>query len=111
MTDETFSGFRNNFGALRILLAAAVLFSDSFLLGDGVTDVSHSANDRRALHMCGGADDVSVSAVCRVAGAFAPRGICKLASGGALVPGACVLEEKQAFQVPNNPVTQQSGIA
>lgn len=41
MTDETssdFSGFRNNFGALRILLAAAVVFSDSFLLGDGVTD-------------------------------------------------------------------------
>jgi hypothetical protein len=93
MTDETFSEFRNNFGALRILLAAAVLFSDSFLLGDGVTDVSHSANDHRALHAWrSGADDVAVSAVCRVAGAFAPRGICKLASGGALVPGACVLE-------------------
>jgi peptidoglycan/LPS O-acetylase OafA/YrhL len=38
MTDERFSGFRNNFGALRILLAVAVVFSDSFLLGDGVTD-------------------------------------------------------------------------
>jgi peptidoglycan/LPS O-acetylase OafA/YrhL len=42
MTDEattkTFSGFRNNFGALRILLATAVVFSDSFLLGNGVTD-------------------------------------------------------------------------
>jgi peptidoglycan/LPS O-acetylase OafA/YrhL len=38
MTDENFSGFRNNFGALRILLAVAVVFSDSFLLGDGVTD-------------------------------------------------------------------------
>jgi peptidoglycan/LPS O-acetylase OafA/YrhL len=38
MTDETFRGFRNNFGALRILLAVAVVFSDSFLLGDGVTD-------------------------------------------------------------------------
>jgi peptidoglycan/LPS O-acetylase OafA/YrhL len=38
MTDERFSGFRNNFGALRILLAVAVVFSNSFLLGDGVTD-------------------------------------------------------------------------
>ncbi len=37
-TEETFSAFRNNFGALRILLAAAVVFSDSFLLGDGMTD-------------------------------------------------------------------------
>lgn len=36
--NERVSGFRNNFGALRILLAAAVVFSDSFLLGDGVTD-------------------------------------------------------------------------
>jgi peptidoglycan/LPS O-acetylase OafA/YrhL len=38
VADENFSGFRNNFGALRILLAVAVVFSDSFLLGDGVTD-------------------------------------------------------------------------
>jgi peptidoglycan/LPS O-acetylase OafA/YrhL len=38
MTDENFSGFRNNFGALRILLAVAVVFSNSFLLGNGVTD-------------------------------------------------------------------------
>ncbi|MFL6428000.1 MAG: acyltransferase family protein [Acidobacteriaceae bacterium] len=41
MTDETsreFIGFRNNFGALRILLATAVVFGDSFLLGNGVTD-------------------------------------------------------------------------
>jgi peptidoglycan/LPS O-acetylase OafA/YrhL len=37
-SEETLSGFRNNFGALRILLAVAVVFSDSFLLGDGVTD-------------------------------------------------------------------------
>jgi peptidoglycan/LPS O-acetylase OafA/YrhL len=41
MADETsreFSGFRNNFGALRIFLATAVVFGDSFLLGNGVTD-------------------------------------------------------------------------
>ena len=38
MNEEHFNGFRNNFGALRILLAMAVVFSDSFLLGDGVTD-------------------------------------------------------------------------
>jgi peptidoglycan/LPS O-acetylase OafA/YrhL len=41
MTDETsreFSRFRNNFGALRILLATAVVFGDSFLLGNGATD-------------------------------------------------------------------------
>ncbi|MDQ1453668.1 MAG: hypothetical protein QOK38_3534 [Acidobacteriaceae bacterium] len=38
MTDERFSGLRNNFGPLRILLAVAVVFSNSFLLGDGVTD-------------------------------------------------------------------------
>jgi peptidoglycan/LPS O-acetylase OafA/YrhL len=38
MTEQHISGFRNNFGALRILLAVAVMFSDSFLLGDGVTN-------------------------------------------------------------------------
>ncbi len=38
MTNERSSKYRNNFGALRILLAAAVVFSDSFLLGDGVTN-------------------------------------------------------------------------
>ncbi|HEY3988443.1 MAG TPA: acyltransferase [Acidobacteriaceae bacterium] len=38
MTEAHFSGFRNNFGAMRILLAVAVVFSDSFLLGNGVTD-------------------------------------------------------------------------
>jgi hypothetical protein len=36
MSEERFSGFRNNFGVLRIL--PAVVFSDSFLPGDGVTD-------------------------------------------------------------------------
>ncbi len=38
MSEERSSGFHNNFGALRILLAATVVFSDSFLLGDGVTN-------------------------------------------------------------------------
>lgn len=38
MTNERPNEFRNNFGALRVLLAAAVVFSDSFLLGGGVTN-------------------------------------------------------------------------
>jgi peptidoglycan/LPS O-acetylase OafA/YrhL len=38
ITDERFEEFPNNFGAMRILLAAAVVFSNSFLLGQGVTD-------------------------------------------------------------------------
>jgi peptidoglycan/LPS O-acetylase OafA/YrhL len=38
MTRERSGEFGNNFGVLRILLAAAVVFSDSFLLGDGVTN-------------------------------------------------------------------------
>jgi peptidoglycan/LPS O-acetylase OafA/YrhL len=38
MTEEPCDGFRNNIGGLRMLLAAAVVFSNSFLLGDGVTD-------------------------------------------------------------------------
>ena len=38
MSEKRFSGFSNNFGAIRILLAIAVVFSDSFLLGDGVTN-------------------------------------------------------------------------
>lgn len=38
MSEKRFGGFSNNFGAIRILLAVAVAFSDSFLLGDGVTN-------------------------------------------------------------------------
>ncbi len=38
MSEKRFSGFSNNFGAIRILPAIAVVFSDSFLLGDGVTN-------------------------------------------------------------------------
>lgn len=38
MSKERFSVVSNNFGAIRILLAIAVMFSDSFLLGEGVTD-------------------------------------------------------------------------
>jgi peptidoglycan/LPS O-acetylase OafA/YrhL len=38
MSEKRFSGFSNNFGAIRILFAIAVVFSDSFLLGDGVTN-------------------------------------------------------------------------
>ncbi|MGA9717227.1 MAG: hypothetical protein WBQ79_03020 [Acidobacteriaceae bacterium] len=38
MSEKRFTGFSNNFGAIRVLLAIAVVFSDSFLLGDGVTN-------------------------------------------------------------------------
>ncbi len=38
MIEERSSEFRNNLGILRILLAAAVVLSDSFLLGVGMTD-------------------------------------------------------------------------